>query len=1372
MKLPAWRRLVLMRMARAAARRWRRKNSDPLRMSIELLETRLLLTVTPSLAGSTVTFTGDAAADTLYLKANGLGQLEYSADNIQYLTDLGSGAQLSIGSTSKINVNLGDGGDRLILDPTLEQAVAAATGATLTFTGGPGNNTLTSLTRPSDPTNHWNLSGPDAGTLNNQISFSGVQNLQGSLGADDFVLSSGMQGTHSDMSLDGGGGNDTLDFSHYSAGIVVDLTAGTASDLTEVEGISNVTGGAGNDAITSDGSDGVITPGSGNDTLTSGSGSTTYAFSANAAMGSDTITAVAGATSNDTLDFSGTTSAIHIDLSRTDAQAVNANLTLTLANGNFVKNVIGTPGNDTITGNAADNIIQGGAGDDSLTGGGGNDTFVYDADSAQGSDTIVEHAADTNDSGTLDFSRTEKTGISVDLTKSATQIVAPNVSLSFDPLAINNVTGGDGDDTITANSQNDILIGGEGKNTFVLDGDTLSGVIGIGGPGDADGVDTLDFSSTQSAGVTLDLSSQAAQQITQNLSLILDTASIVQRVIEGGGADSLTGNSRNDTFVAGSGNDTWTSGGGNNTYVLNANAHMGADTINGSALGGIDTLDFSGTTAAVTVDLSSTAAQTINSNLKLTLSPGNTVENVIGGAGANLLTGNAQNNIITAGPGANTLAGGGGADTNAFNADIDKGATTIAAGPNGPSGTLDFSSTKQTAITVSLTSTTQNVTAQMSLTLTQGCGVENVIGGAGTNTLTGDANPNLFTAGPNNNTLSGGGGGDTFRINADLDQGADVINEPTGSTNNTLDFSSTVQKGITIDLSKAASQNLVAGLSLTLSSGDIISHYLGGAGNDTVTANANNDILTSGGGAVTFRINADIALGNDQINLAANAGTSFDPALSASTAGITVPATGHHWAVGDEVILSDNGVTGGDIGGLTVGTPYFLTSVSADGTTIQHAHNAGGAAIALTPPTTPGFTDTLVGAQTLDFSPTQNTGVTVNLGSAILQQVTHNTSGPNLSMLFSNNNLINHLIEGDGNDAITANSLDDVITVGRGNDTITSGAGNDTIKFDADHQLGSDQINAPTRAGGTTTLDFSATQNAGISIDLSKTTAQSVVSAILTLTLAANNNVEAVIGGGGSDTIAGNSLANSLSGGAGNDTLIGNGGADTYFYQSGWGNDFIKDSGLGAADPDPRISVNGNATLQKLAGTPGSMELAVGNDGISFQNPASSLTVYATGLSVVSIDPALVANLNLEGGNISVDGALNLGSASLTMTGGNITLNQNITTTGDVTLDANESDFSPGLFDGAGGSPQNASINVLGATINARNVTLKAYATNDPGAANATPTSGIVDLLASIRPQLGLAKTDVTTSVNLGAGTKIFAAGTVNISRKAKTSQS
>ena len=125
MKLPAWRRLALTRMARAAARRLRRKNLDSPRHSVELLETRLLLTVTPSLAGSTVTFTGDAAANTLYLKTNGTGLLEYSTDNIQYLTDLVSGAQLTIGSSSKINVNLGNGGDRLVLNPTLEQAVAA-----------------------------------------------------------------------------------------------------------------------------------------------------------------------------------------------------------------------------------------------------------------------------------------------------------------------------------------------------------------------------------------------------------------------------------------------------------------------------------------------------------------------------------------------------------------------------------------------------------------------------------------------------------------------------------------------------------------------------------------------------------------------------------------------------------------------------------------------------------------------------------------------------------------------------------------------------------------------------------------------------------------------------------------------------------------------------------------------------------------------------------------------------------------------------------------------------------------------------------------------------------------------------------------------
>jgi Ca2+-binding RTX toxin-like protein len=95
------------------------------------------------------------------------------------------------------------------------------------------------------------------------------------------------------------------------------------------------------------------------------------------------------------------------------------------------------------------------------------------------------------------------------------------------------------------------------------------------------------------------------------------------------------------------------------SYTDNA---LGSDTINESG-GGVDRLDFSTTTTrAVSIDLSDAAAQVVNAELTLTLSAGNTIENVTGGALNDTLTGNSLNNVLNGGAGNDTLIGGAGND--------------------------------------------------------------------------------------------------------------------------------------------------------------------------------------------------------------------------------------------------------------------------------------------------------------------------------------------------------------------------------------------------------------------------------------------------------------------------------------------------------------------------------------------------------------------------------------------------------------------------------------------------------------------------------------------------------------------------------------
>ncbi|MFT5122721.1 MAG: Ca2+-binding RTX toxin-like protein, partial [Verrucomicrobiales bacterium] len=155
---------------------------------------------------------------------------------------------------------------------------------------------------------------------------------------------------------------------------------------------------------------------------------------------------------------------------------------------------------------------------------------------------------------------------------------------------------------------------------------------------------------------------------------------------------------------------------------------------------------------------------------------------------------------------------------------------------------------------------------------------------------------------------------------------------------------------------------------------------------------------------------------------------------------------------------------------------------------------------------------------------------------------------------------IDNLIGGQANDLLKGNALDNELTGGPGSDELHGRDGSETYAFDADSVLDQETI-IETGTIGYDIISFAGT-DADITIDLSITTLQTIVSGNLQLTVDASG-IEELVGGNGDDHITGNALNNVLRGGSGNDTLFGLAGDD--FLDGGDGNDY-QNGGDGTGD--------------------------------------------------------------------------------------------------------------------------------------------------------------------------------------------------------------
>jgi Ca2+-binding RTX toxin-like protein len=230
------------------------------------------------------------------------------------------------------------------------------------------------------------------------------------------------------------------------------------------------------------------------------------------------------------------------------------------------------------------------------------------------------------------------------------------------------------------------------EQRLLLSGDPIGSLAnGILTANLTDGVDRVVVTQigASTAGYTIDLRVGATTTRFQDVTSIVadgkdgdDTfefvalSGVAATVIGGAGTDTLSAADATNLWVLASSNGgslgdiTFTGtevlqgGTGADTYRFNTGA-AGSFIIDESA-GGTDTLDFSLQTAAITVDLASATAQQVKSGLTLTLSSGDVVENLVGGAGNDMLSGNVLANVLTGGAGNDTLLGDAGDDRYVF----------------------------------------------------------------------------------------------------------------------------------------------------------------------------------------------------------------------------------------------------------------------------------------------------------------------------------------------------------------------------------------------------------------------------------------------------------------------------------------------------------------------------------------------------------------------------------------------------------------------------------------------------------------------------------------------------------------------------------
>lgn len=736
-------------------------------------------------------------------------------------------------------------------DDSLRGVFGLATGITAIVDGGEGDDTLTGtlstdrlIGGPGDD-RIWPVSGDDtveAGAGDDLVIASLGSNLIFGQAGNDTVFAGSFGGD----TIDGGADNDSLVGSAASDSML----GGTGDDtLPGFEGDDTLEGGGGADSLVGDAGADSLLGGAGNDTLSGGDDADILDGGENddALDGGDGDDTLAGGLGNDTLDdiegvntavFRGVSTDYLIDttsnpgfITVTDNNAADGDEGVDLLRGfrsaRFSNTTVALDPDAplNITGTNGPDTLRGGGGDDTINGLGGND----DLDGGNGDDSI-DGGAD-NDTLTGGFGNDTLAGGDGD-----DRIIGSWRERDIGSAELNEVSGGEGDDTISAPGN----ISGDGGNDVLrygYQGSAVTEIMVFGGVGD----DSLVSGLGHVAGVTAIVDGGDGDDT-------IGGTSFADSIIGGLGDDSINPSFGNDTVEAGEGDDVVIGSRGNNLILGQA----GNDTLFAFGVGE-ETLDGGAGNDSLVGRFHD--------------------DSLLGGSGEDTLQGFMGNDILTGGDGTDTaiyegprnsytIAGDGSSIVVVDNGDGIDTEEILLEGRDVLTGIeiLQLSDDPSFALSAAVAGTVEKADAGGgSITgtafddeLTGNGGNDTLVGFAGNDRLIGLLGLDVLRGDGGNDFIDGGEGEDS------LDGGADNDTLTGGLGNDTL-------------LGGDGADVIIGSTEPTIGAGDL-NQVFGGDGDDTIVSEGNisggggNDQITAGyQGTETKEIILSGGPGNDTI---------------------------------------------------------------------------------------------------------------------------------------------------------------------------------------------------------------------------------------------------------------------------------------------------------------------------------------------------------------------------------------------------------------------------------------------------------------------------------------------------------------------------